>query len=63
MINTWRCWQLARGTWITITAPALWRCGDVATMQMILGQQCLDHSKPYLTVDPETVRRAFELAL
>ena len=36
---------------------------DVDTVQAILGHQCLDHSKPYLTVDQETIRRAYELAL
>lgn len=30
-------------------------------MQTILGRACLDHSKPYLTVDQVTIRRAFEL--
>lgn len=37
--------------------------GDVETVQTILGHACLDHSKPYLTVDIEVIRRAFELAL
>jgi integrase/recombinase XerD len=37
--------------------------GDVEIVQTILGQACLDHSKPYLTVDMQTVRGAFELAL
>lgn len=37
--------------------------GDVDTVQAILGHQCLDHSKPYLAVDQETIRQAYELAL
>jgi integrase/recombinase XerD len=37
--------------------------GDVETVQTNLGHACLDHSKPYLTVDIEVIRRAFELAL
>jgi len=37
--------------------------GDVEMVQTILGHACLDHSKPYLTVDIEVIRRAFELAL
>lgn len=32
-------------------------------MQTILGHQHLDHSKPYLSVDQDTLRRAYELAL
>lgn len=28
-----------------------------------LALQCLDHSKPYLSIDQETIRRAYELAL
>lgn len=47
----------------SLAARVLAATGDVETVQMILGHQCLDHSKPYLTVDPETVRQAFELAL
>lgn len=47
----------------TLAARVLSATGDVETVQTILGHQCLDHSKPYLTVDQETVRRAFELAL
>jgi hypothetical protein len=35
----------------------------VETVQAILGHAQLDHSKPYLTVNPEIIRRAFELAL
>lgn len=37
--------------------------GDVETVQAILGHACLDHSKPYLTVDQETLRSAFEIPL
>ncbi|XFB06467.1 tyrosine-type recombinase/integrase, partial [Azotobacter salinestris] len=47
----------------SLAARVLAATGDVETVQTILGHQCLDHSKPYLTVDPETVRQAFELAL
>ncbi|GAB3478923.1 site-specific integrase [Azotobacter salinestris] len=47
----------------SLAARVLAATGDVETVQTILGRQCLDHSKPYLTVDPETVRQAFELAL
>lgn len=46
-----------------MAARVLAATGDVETVQTILGHQCLDHSKPYQTVDPETVRQAFELAL
>lgn len=34
-----------------------------ATVQVILGHAQLDHSKPYLSVDQSTIRRAYELAL
>lgn len=44
----------------SLAARVLAATGDVET---ILGHQHLDHSKPYLTVDQDTVRRAFELAL
>jgi integrase/recombinase XerD len=37
--------------------------GDVETVQTMLGHSRLDHSKPYLTVDQETLRWAFENAL
>ncbi|UBZ00487.1 integrase (plasmid) [Pseudomonas cannabina pv. alisalensis] len=43
-------------------ARVLAATGDVDTVQTILGHQ-LDHSKPDLTVDQETLRRAFEIAL
>ena len=47
----------------SLAAKVLAATGDVETVQIILGHACLDHSKPYLTVDIEVVRRAFELAL
>jgi hypothetical protein len=46
-----------------MAARVLAATGDVETVQTILGHQCLDHSKPYLTIDRPTIRRAFELAL
>ncbi|MCG0434804.1 site-specific integrase, partial [Pseudomonas aeruginosa] len=47
----------------SLAARALAAIGDVETLQTILGQQHLDHSKPYLSVDQNTLRRAFELCL
>lgn len=47
----------------SLAARVLAATGDVETVQTILGHQHLDHSKPYLTVNQETIRRAFELAL
>lgn len=47
----------------TLAARVLAATGEVETVQAILGHQCLDHSKPYLSTDVETLRRAFELAL
>lgn len=49
----------------SLAARVLAATGDVEveTVQTILGPQSLDHSKPYLTVDQETIRRAFEVAL
>lgn len=47
----------------SLAAKVLAATGNVETVQTILGQACLDHSKPYLTVDIEVIRRAFELAL
>ncbi|MFU3033097.1 integrase [Pseudomonas aeruginosa] len=47
----------------SLAARVLAATGDVATVQTILGHQHLDHSKPYLSVDLETIRRAYELAL
>jgi hypothetical protein len=37
--------------------------GDVEIVQTMLGYACLDLSKPYLALDMQAVRRAFELAL
>ncbi|TCV62888.1 hypothetical protein EDB98_112196, partial [Pseudomonas fluorescens] len=37
--------------------------GEVETVQTILGHQHMDHSKPYLSVDQQTLRRPFELTL
>lgn len=47
----------------TLAARVLAATGDVETVQAVLGHQELDHTKPYLSVDEETIRRAFELAL
>jgi len=47
----------------SLSAKVLAATGDVETVQTILGHACLDHSKPYLTVDQSTTRRAFEVAL
>ncbi|WP_243787611.1 site-specific integrase [Pseudomonas amygdali] len=47
----------------TLAAKVLAATGDVEAVQMILGHACLDHTKPYLTVPQENVRRAFEVAL
>lgn len=47
----------------SLAARVLAATGDVETVQAILGHQHLDHSKPYLTVNQETIRRAYELAL
>lgn len=47
----------------SLAARVLAGAGDVETVQTILGHQHLDHSKPYLTVDQEIIRRAFELTL
>ncbi|HIE2516866.1 TPA: tyrosine-type recombinase/integrase [Pseudomonas aeruginosa] len=47
----------------TLAARVLAATGDVETVQTILGHQHIDHSKPYLSVDQNTIRRAFELAL
>lgn len=47
----------------SLAAKVLAATGEVETVQTILGHACLDHSKPYLTVDIEVIRRAFELAL
>ena len=47
----------------SLAAKVLAATGDVETVQMILGHAELDHTKPYLTVDQETIRRAFAVAL
>ncbi len=47
----------------SLAAKVLAETGDVETMQTILGHTCLDHSKPYLTVDQATIRRVLEVAL
>ena len=47
----------------SLAAKVLAATGDVETVQTILGHSCLDHSKPYLTVDQSTIRWAFEIAL
>lgn len=47
----------------SLAAKVLAGTGDVETVQTILGHACLDHSKPYLTVNQEIIRRAFEVAL
>jgi len=47
----------------TLAARVLAATGDVETVQAVLGHQELDHTKPYLSVDQQTIRRAFELAL
>lgn len=45
----------------SLTARELAATGDVETVQTILGHQHIDHSKPYLSVDHNTIRQAFEL--
>jgi len=47
----------------SLAAKVLAATGDVETVQTILGHACLDHSKPYLSVDQVVIRRAFEMAL
>ncbi|MBF7142591.1 tyrosine-type recombinase/integrase [Pseudomonas sp. hsmgli-8] len=47
----------------SLAARVLAATGDAETVQTMLGHQHLDHSKPYLTVDQETIRPAFEVAL
>ncbi|WP_201785245.1 integrase [Pseudomonas sp. Leaf58] len=39
----------------TLAVKVLAATVDVDTVQTILGRQSLDHSKPYLTVDQETI--------
>jgi len=47
----------------SLAARVLAATGEVETVQTILGHQHLDHSKPYLTVVQETIRRTNKLAL
>lgn len=47
----------------TLAARVLAATADVETVQAVLGHQDLDHTKPYLTVDQETIRQAFMIAL
>lgn len=47
----------------SLAAKVLAATGDVETVQIILGHSQLDHSKPYLSVCQDTIRRAFEVAL
>lgn len=47
----------------TLAATVLAATGDVDMVQTILGHAQLDHSKAYLTVSLETIRRAYEIAL
>lgn len=47
----------------SLAARVLAVTGDIETVQTILYHQHLDYSKPYLSVDPDTISRAFELAL
>lgn len=47
----------------TLAARVLAATRDVETVQAVLGHQELDHTKPYLSVNQQTIRRAFELAL
>lgn len=47
----------------TLAARVLAQTGKVEDVQQVLGHVDLDHSWPYLDVDPAVIRRAFELAL
>lgn len=47
----------------TLAARVLAATGDVEAVQSILGHSELDHTKPYLSIDQDTIRRAFEVAL
>ncbi len=47
----------------TLAARVLAATADVETVQAVLGHSELDHTRPYLTVDQATIRRAFEVAL
>lgn len=50
-------WRRSQGEGVLVAT------GDVETVQAVLGHSELDHTKPYLSVDQETIRKAFELAL
>ncbi|MBD8187834.1 site-specific integrase [Pseudomonas viridiflava] len=47
----------------SLAAKVLAATDDVETVQTILGHSCIDHSKPYSTVDQATIRHAFEVAM
>lgn len=47
----------------SLAAKVLAATGDVETVQNLLGHACLDHSKPYLSVNQIVIRRAFEIAI
>lgn len=47
----------------SLAAKVLAATGDVETVQIILGHSQLDHSRPYLSVCQDTIRREFEVAL
>jgi len=47
----------------SLAAKVLDATGDVETVQAILGHACLDHSKGYMSICKETIRRAFVVAL
>ncbi|MEB8059248.1 tyrosine-type recombinase/integrase [Pseudomonas fulva] len=47
----------------TLAAKVLAVTGKVDTVQTILGHSHLDHTKPYLSVSQEIIRRAFTVAL
>nr|WP_269151989.1 integrase [Pseudomonas luteola] len=49
--------------WRTLAVRVLAATADVDTVQANLGHQCLDHSKPYMSIDQDTIQRAYELAL
>ena len=43
----------------SLAAKVLAATGDVETVETIFGHACLDHSKPYLSVDQIVIRRSF----
>ncbi len=47
----------------TLASRVLANTGRIEDVQQILGHIDIDHSWPYLDVDPRVIRRAFELAL